>query len=207
MPLQPVRCEYLVPVVADPAAGPAIPAAACQTHRVGVGRSEERLSRGGTPVEQQSTTGTVREAKSSDVHGLRVLCADDVSEAQVQTEATQGAQASAQPVDLHVPVHRLLAYAAGRLALRIEAVGQVGDRLLDALRDRCGACLTESILRHSLARPGRCRTIHVRNRIGNRDNPTCHEIRPDLLAISEPEPTLRRILCRRIQVEWPRRAA
>jgi hypothetical protein len=50
-----------------------------------------------------------------------------VSEAQVQTEATQGAQASSQPVDLHVPVHRLLAYAAGRLALGIEAIGQVGD--------------------------------------------------------------------------------
>jgi hypothetical protein len=55
-----------------------------------------------------------------------------VSEAQVQTEATQGAQASGQPMDLHVPVHRLLAFAAGRLAPGIEAVG---DRLLEALRD------------------------------------------------------------------------
>ncbi len=58
-----------------------------------------------------------------------------MSEAQVQTEATQCAQASGQPVDLHVTVHRLPAYAAGRLALGIEAVGQVGDRLLEALRD------------------------------------------------------------------------
>ena len=58
-----------------------------------------------------------------------------MSEAQVQTEATQRAQASGQPVDLHVPVHRLLANAAGRLALGIEAVGQVGDRVLEALRD------------------------------------------------------------------------
>ena len=58
-----------------------------------------------------------------------------MSQAQVQAEATQGAQASGQPVDLHVPVHRLLAYAAGRLALGIEAAGQVGDRLLEALRD------------------------------------------------------------------------
>ncbi len=48
---------------------------------------------------------------------------------------TGSAQASGQPVDLHVPVHRLLAYAAGRHALGIEAVGQVGDRLLEALRD------------------------------------------------------------------------
>jgi hypothetical protein len=57
-----------------------------------------------------------------------------VSEAQVQTEATQGAQPSGKPVDLHVPVHRLLAYAAGCLALRIEAIRQVGDRLLEGLR-------------------------------------------------------------------------
>jgi len=77
----------------------------------------------------------VGEAKSSDVGGLAVACADDVPEAQVQTEAAQGAQASGQPVDLHVPVHRRLAYAAGRRALGIEAAGQVGDRLLEALRD------------------------------------------------------------------------
>ncbi len=38
-------------------------------------------------------------------------------------------------MDLHVPVHRLLPYAAGRLALGLEAVRQVGDRLLKALRD------------------------------------------------------------------------
>jgi len=38
-------------------------------------------------------------------------------------------------VDLHVPVQRRLAYAAGSPALGIEAVGQVGDRLLEALRD------------------------------------------------------------------------
>ena len=135
VPLEPVRGEHLVPVVADPAAGPAVPAAAGQTHRVGVGRSEERLGRGGAPVEQQPTTRAVGEAESSDVHGLGVVRADHVSEAQVQTEATQGAQASGQPVDLQVPVHRLLARAAGRLALGVEAVGQVGDRLLEALRD------------------------------------------------------------------------
>jgi hypothetical protein len=38
-------------------------------------------------------------------------------------------------VDLHVAVQRLLAYAAGCLALGIKAVGQVGDRLFEALRD------------------------------------------------------------------------
>jgi hypothetical protein len=53
----------------------------------------------------------------------------------VQTEATQCAQASGQPADLLVPVHRLPPFAAGRLALGIEAVGQVGQHLLQALRD------------------------------------------------------------------------
>ena len=103
VPFKPVRGEHLVPVVADPAAGPAIPAAAGQAHRVGVGRSEERLSRGGAPVEQQPAARAVREAKSSDVHGLGVVRADDAPEAQVQAEAAQGAQPSGQPVDLQCP--------------------------------------------------------------------------------------------------------
>jgi hypothetical protein len=38
-------------------------------------------------------------------------------------------------VDLHVPVQGFLAYATGRRALGIEAPGQLGDRLLEALRD------------------------------------------------------------------------
>ncbi len=100
-----------------------------------MGRAEERLGRRGSPVEQQPTTLAVREAEPSDVHGLGVVCADDVSEAEVQTEAAQRAQASGQPVDLHVTVHRLLANAARRLALGIQTVGQVGDRLIEALRD------------------------------------------------------------------------
>ena len=73
VPVEPVRGEHLVPVVGDPAAGPAIPAAARQTHRVGVGRAEERLGRRGAPVEQQLTTRAVGEAEPSDVHGLGVV--------------------------------------------------------------------------------------------------------------------------------------
>jgi hypothetical protein len=38
-------------------------------------------------------------------------------------------------VDLHVPFHRLGAHAAWRLALGLEAAGELGDRLLQALRD------------------------------------------------------------------------
>ena len=142
MSLEPVRGEYLVPVVADPAPGPAIPAAAGQAHRVGVRRREEWLGRGGAPVDQQPATRAVAEAKPSDVHGLGVIGAigagrgDHVPEAQVQAEAAQGAQPGGQPVNLHVPVHHLLADAAsGRHAGGVKAVGQVGDRLLEALGD------------------------------------------------------------------------
>ena len=87
VPLEPVPGEHLVPVVADPAAGPAVPAAARQAHRVGVGRAEERLGHGGTPVDQQPASVAVREAKPPDVHGLGAALADDPSEAQVQAEA------------------------------------------------------------------------------------------------------------------------
>jgi hypothetical protein len=43
VPLELVRGEHLVPVVADPAAGPAVSAPAGQPHRVAVRRAEERL--------------------------------------------------------------------------------------------------------------------------------------------------------------------
>lgn len=135
MPGDAVRTEHLVPVVADPAAGPAVSAAARQAHRVGVSGSEERLGCGGTPVDQQSAPLAVGEAESSHVDGLGVVGSDHVPEAQVQSEAVQGAQAGGQPVDLRVPVHRLPACAAGRLALGLETVGQFGDRLLEALGD------------------------------------------------------------------------
>jgi hypothetical protein len=135
MPFEPIRGEYLVPVIADPPPGPAIPAAPGQTHRVGVGRPEEGLGRGGAPVDQQLVARVVHEAESPDVHGLRVLGAHDVAEAQVQTEAPQRTQASGQPVDLHVPFHRLLTQATRRLARGVEAVGQVGHGMPEALRD------------------------------------------------------------------------
>ena len=106
--LQAVGGEHLVPVVADPAAGPAVPAAAGQPHRVGVGRAEERLGGGRAPVEQQPATRAVGEAEPADVDGFGVLGADDAAEAQVQPVAAQGAQASGEPVDLLVPVHRRL---------------------------------------------------------------------------------------------------
>ena len=99
------------------------------------GRSEERLGRWRAPVDQQLTSRAVREAEPTDVHRLGVVHADHVPEAEVQTVTTQGAQANGQPVDLHVPFHRRLALAAGRLPLRIAAIGQLGDGLLEALRN------------------------------------------------------------------------
>ena len=89
--LEPVSVVHLVPVVADPAAGPAIPATAREAHRVGVGRSEERLGSGGAPVDQQSPARIVGQTETADVGGLAVVGADHVSEAEVQAEATQGA--------------------------------------------------------------------------------------------------------------------
>ena len=135
-PSKPVRGEHLVPVVADPAAGPAIPAAAGQAHRVGVGRSEERLGRGGAPVDQQPATRAVGEAEPSDVHGLGVVRADDTCPRHRSRPKRRRVRRRAVSRWIsQVPVHRLLADAAGRLALGVEAVGQVGDRLLEALRD------------------------------------------------------------------------
>ena len=103
-----------------------------------MGRAEEGLRRGGAPVDEQPATGTVREAEPADVRRLddvdRAL-GDDAAQAEVEGEAAQRAQACGQAVHLVVAVHGLLAGAAGVLALGVEPVGQVGDRLLEALGD------------------------------------------------------------------------
>jgi hypothetical protein len=135
VPFEPVRGEHLVPVVPDPATGPAIPAAAGQTHRVGVGRAEERLGRGRPPVDQQPAARAVGQSEPSDVDGLGIVRADHPAQAQVHAEPAQGAQAGGQPVDLLVPVHRLPALATGRLARHVEPVGEIRDRLGEALGD------------------------------------------------------------------------
>ena len=67
--------------------------------------------------------------------GSAARLGDDAAQAEVEGEAAQRAQASGQAVDLVVAVHGLLAGAAGVLALGVEPVGQVGDRLLEALGD------------------------------------------------------------------------
>jgi hypothetical protein len=59
-------------------------------------------------------------------------------------------------VDLQVPVHRLLPDAAGRPALGIEADGQVGQPLLQALRDGrevllvAGDCMVDRWGKHNI---------------------------------------------------------
>ena len=70
MPLEPVGAEHLVPVVADPASGPAVPSAARQAHRVRVRRPEEGFGDGGAPVHQQPASGAIGEAEPAYVHGL-----------------------------------------------------------------------------------------------------------------------------------------
>ena len=134
--LEPVGGEHLVPVVADPAAGPAVAAAARQPHRVGVGGAEERLGRGRAPVDEQPAAGAVGEAEPADVDGLGAVVADHPAEAQVEAEAAQGPQPGGQPVDLLVAVQRLLSSPPRCPALGVQTVGQVGDRLLEALRHR-----------------------------------------------------------------------
>ena len=64
VPLEAVGGEHLVPVVGDPAAGPAVAAAAREPHRVGVGGAEERLGRGGAPVDEQPATGARRSGRA-----------------------------------------------------------------------------------------------------------------------------------------------
>jgi hypothetical protein len=133
--LQPVKAEDLVPVVANPTAGPAVPAAARQTHRVGVGRREERLGCGGAPVDQEPTTRTVGEAEPSDVHRLGAVCADHAAKAYVQAEAAQQAQVRGQPVNLQVPIQRPPTLAPRGLAQGVEALRHVSDLLIQALSD------------------------------------------------------------------------
>ena len=57
-------------------------------------------------------------------------------EAEVEAVAAQGAQAGGQPVHLEVTVEGRLPGAGRREPGRVEAVGQVGDRLLEAALDR-----------------------------------------------------------------------
>jgi hypothetical protein len=145
VPLEPVGGEHLVPVVADPAGGPAVPAPARQAHRVGMGRPEERLGRGERQSSSRRRPVLSGQAGASDVHGLGVVGGDDASQAQVQAEPPQGPEPRGQPVDLQVPVQRLLADAAGRLPCGIEPVGQVGDRPLEALAMAAKCCSSVAI--------------------------------------------------------------
>ena len=135
--VEPVGGEHLVPVVADPAAGPAVPPAARQAHRVGVGGAEERLGRRGAPVEQQPTAGAVGEAEPTDVHGLGVRprrpCVPGTGPARSGAGCAAARSAGGPPGRGPAPPARCRPV---RRALGVEPLGQVGDRLLEALRDR-----------------------------------------------------------------------
>src|SRR5690606_41429105 len=110
--------------------------AADQAHRGGVGGAEEGLGGGRAPVEQQAAAFGIGEADTSDVHRIGAVRGDDPAEAQVQSEAPQCAQAGGESVDLLVAVQCRLPSAAGGTAGRVEAVGEVGDRPLQARGDR-----------------------------------------------------------------------
>ena len=94
---------------------------------------------GSAAGERQSTSSRrpvgVGEPESAHVHGLGVVGADHAPQAQVEAEAAQGAQSTAQASGLQVAIHRLLAQADGCPAHGLETVGHVGDRLFEASRD------------------------------------------------------------------------
>jgi hypothetical protein len=134
--LQPLGGEDLVPVVGDTAAGPPVAAAADQPEGVGVGGREEWLRRRRPPVDQQPAAVAVGEPQPSDVQRLPRVLGDDAAEAQVQAEPAEQAQPRGQPVHLLVALEGGLPLAARLLACGVEALGQVGDGVLETLRHR-----------------------------------------------------------------------
>ena len=101
---EPVGGEDLVPVVTDLPEGPAVAPAAGHTHRIGVGRAEERLGRRGAPVDEQPLARVVGEPEASDVDRLTTASGPDVAKAQVEAVAPQRAQPGTQAVHLEVAV-------------------------------------------------------------------------------------------------------
>ncbi len=99
-----------------------------------MGGAEERLRGGRAPVDEQPAPGAVGQAEPADVDRLVVL-ADHPPQAQVEGEAAQGAHPRRQPVDLLVPLQRSLPHLRRRAARGVQAVREVGDRVLEALRD------------------------------------------------------------------------
>ncbi|MCZ2859203.1 hypothetical protein [Blastococcus sp. VKM Ac-2987] len=102
---------------------------------VGVGRGEDRLGRGRAPVDEQPASRAVGQPEPADVDGVRAVCGNDASEAEVQAEPAEGTEAGADPVDLQVAVQGCLAVPAGCPALGVEPGGELGDRLPEALGD------------------------------------------------------------------------
>nr|BFE70663.1 hypothetical protein GCM10020092_039640 [Actinoplanes digitatis] len=98
-------------------------------------RAEERLGDRRAPVDEQPAARAVGEAAPPDVHRLGFVRTDHAAQAQVGAEAPQIPKAGGQPEDLLVPVQRPLPGAAGRPACGVEAVGQLGGQLIEALGD------------------------------------------------------------------------
>ena len=80
--------EDLVPVVGDPAVGPAVAASAHQSHRVAAGGGEERRGQRGAPVDEQGLAGGIGQPEPADVEDLPVV-ADQPTQAQVEAEPPQ----------------------------------------------------------------------------------------------------------------------
>src|SRR5699024_4295635 len=94
----------------------------------------------GAPVDQQRVPVPVHQADPADVTGAAVI-GDDPAQADLEAEALQQPEPGAEPVDLQVPVHRLLAATAGCPTFCGEPLGEVGDSGLQVGSDRGEVCL------------------------------------------------------------------
>ena len=127
--------ERLIPVVADVSVRPAVAAAADQAHRVCEGRAEERLGRGGAPVDEQLASVTAGEAEAADVEVLAGF-GHHASEAHVDAVAAQHRQPCVQPVDLEVAFDGGAADTVRRGEQTVEASGRLGETLAECRGDR-----------------------------------------------------------------------
>ncbi len=100
--------EQLVPVVDDPAPGPAVAAAAAEPHRLRGRRGEERLSRRRAPVDEEPFAVGAGEPDPADVARFFIAVDDDAPEAGVDAVAPERAEPALEPVHLEVASERSL---------------------------------------------------------------------------------------------------
>jgi len=97
-----------------------------------VKEEEDKPAPASTP-ETAVPEAAVPQAEPTDVQRFRISLPDHPAQAEIKAVTPKGSSASGQPVDLHVPLHGHLALATRRASLGIEPIGEVRDRLVEAL--------------------------------------------------------------------------